>query len=196
MNMLNKEILKKTWLYKHFRNFLLWPKDLAYKLPLKRKFFLMMYQKNWMIDPCTSKRQKYWKKCGVNALGNFNVGADVYFDAQNAHYLTIEDGVWISSRCLILMHKRDLSDYHKGDDYRSQPSMCRAVRICKGAAVGMSCVIMPGVTIGEGAVIGTGSVVVQDIPAWTVAVGSPARVIRVLRTREEAMLLKKRILDR
>ena len=108
MNMLNREILKKTWLYKHFRNFLLWPKDLAYKLPLKRKFFLMMYHKNWMIDPCTSKRQKYWKKCGVNALGNFNVGADVYFDAQNAHYLTIEDGAWISSRCLILMNNRDI----------------------------------------------------------------------------------------
>ena len=186
------EILKKTWLYKHFRNFLLWPKDLAYKLPLKRKFFLMMYQKNWMIDPCTSKRQKYWKKCGVNALGNFNVGADVYFDAQNAHYLTIEDGVWISSRCLILMHKRDISNYYQGDNYRNQPSVSRKVRICRGAAIGMSSIIMPGVTIGEGAVIGTGSVVVNDIPAWSVAVGNPARVIRTLKNRKVVMSMKER----
>lgn len=38
-------------------------------------------------------------------------------------------------------------------------------------------VIVPGVHIGEGAVIGAGSVVTQDVPAWTVAAGAPARPI-------------------
>lgn len=168
----------------------MWPFDLAYKLPLKRNFFWMYYQKNWMIDPCSDKRQKYWKRCGVNALGKFNVGADVYFDAQNAHYLTIEEDVWIAARSLILMHKRDLSDYHKGERYRDQPSTARPVRICKGAVVGMASIVMPGVTIGEGAIVGAGSLVSKDIPAWTFAVGRPAKVVKELMTREEVQRLK------
>lgn len=52
--------------------------------------------------------------------------------------------------------------------------------IGRRVAIGMGCIIMPGVTIGEGAVIGAGSVVTKDIPAWTVAVGNPAKVIRQL----------------
>ena len=39
-------------------------------------------------------------------------------------------------------------------------------------------VVCPGVTIGDNCVIGAGSVVIKDIPANTVAAGSPCRVIR------------------
>jgi galactoside O-acetyltransferase len=38
--------------------------------------------------------------------------------------------------------------------------------------------VLPGVRIGAGAVIGAGSVVSRSIPAMTVAVGNPARVVR------------------
>lgn len=187
---MNKESLKQTWLYKHCRGLFMWPKDLAIKLPKKRKFFWMTYQKNWMIDPCSDKRQKYWKKCGVNATGKFNVGADVYFDAQNAHYLTIEEDVWIAARSLILMHKRDLTNYYKGDRYRDQPSTARKVKICRGAVIGMGTIVMPGVTIGEGAIVAAGSLVTQDIPAWTIAVGRPAKPVKTLVSREEYERLK------
>nr|MBV6630374.1 CatB-related O-acetyltransferase [Oceanococcus sp. HetDA_MAG_MS8] len=46
------------------------------------------------------------------------------------------------------------------------------------AYIGAGCFIKRGVSIGDGAVIGARSVVTQDIPAYTIAVGSPARVIR------------------
>jgi acetyltransferase-like isoleucine patch superfamily enzyme len=45
--------------------------------------------------------------------------------------------------------------------------------------VGTGVVIMPGVTIGDGAVIGASSVVTKDIPAYAIAVGAPAKVIRM-----------------
>ena len=36
--------------------------------------------------------------------------------------------------------------------------------------------IMPGVTIGEGAIVGGGAVVTKDVPAWTVVAGVPAKL--------------------
>ena len=44
--------------------------------------------------------------------------------------------------------------------------------------IGANAVVCPGVTIGDNCVIGAGSVVTRDIPAWSVAAGSPCRVIR------------------
>ncbi len=47
-----------------------------------------------------------------------------------------------------------------------------------GAWLGENVVVCPGVIIGRGAVIGANSVVVEDVPDHSVAVGAPARVVR------------------
>ena len=44
--------------------------------------------------------------------------------------------------------------------------------------IGMNCIILKGVTIGEGAIVGAGSVVTKDVPAWTLVAGNPAKVIK------------------
>ncbi|MDP1731965.1 MAG: DapH/DapD/GlmU-related protein [Devosia sp.] len=44
--------------------------------------------------------------------------------------------------------------------------------------IGHGAVVMPAVKIGNGAVIGSGAVVTRDVPAFAIAVGSPARVIK------------------
>lgn len=54
----------------------------------------------------------------------------------------------------------------------------RPVRIGHGAWIGDSVIVLPGVTIGDGAVIGAGSVVTKSVAAYAIAVGNPARVIR------------------
>lgn len=48
----------------------------------------------------------------------------------------------------------------------------------KGSLVGMESFVMPGVTIGEGAIVGAGSLVTKNIPAWTIATGRPAKVVK------------------
>ena len=47
----------------------------------------------------------------------------------------------------------------------------------------MRSIVMPGVTIGEGAIIGAGSVVTKDVPPYSVATGNPAVVVKVFPNR-------------
>jgi acetyltransferase-like isoleucine patch superfamily enzyme len=44
--------------------------------------------------------------------------------------------------------------------------------------IGENCMLMSGITIGDGAVIGARSIVTKNIPPYTIAVGSPARVTK------------------
>ena len=52
------------------------------------------------------------------------------------------------------------------------------VRIHKHAIIGANSVILPGVTIGEGAAIGAHSLVCKDCEPWTVYAGSPAKLLK------------------
>ncbi len=54
----------------------------------------------------------------------------------------------------------------------------KPIKVCSNAWVGMNCIILKGVTIGEGAIVGAGSVVTKDVPAWTIVAGNPARVVK------------------
>jgi len=44
--------------------------------------------------------------------------------------------------------------------------------------IGHGAIIMPNVTVGTGSIVGAGAVVTRDVPPYSVAVGTPARVIR------------------
>ena len=57
-------------------------------------------------------------------------------------------------------------------------TIARPVLIEDGVWIGGGSTILPGVTIGKNSVIGAGSVVVKDIPANSMAVGNPCRVIK------------------
>jgi acetyltransferase-like isoleucine patch superfamily enzyme len=64
------------------------------------------------------------------------------------------------------------------------PQNCDFVCLCKPVIIedhvwiGARAIILPGVTIGEGAVIGAGSVVTKSIAPYSIAVGNPAKVIK------------------
>ncbi len=60
------------------------------------------------------------------------------------------------------------------------------ISVDDGAWLGFGVIVLSGVHIGKGAVIGAGSVVVHDVPAGAIAVGSPARVIK-MRSQVKAM---------
>ncbi|TKW56286.1 putative acetyltransferase C18B11.09c [Colletotrichum tanaceti] len=59
------------------------------------------------------------------------------------------------------------------------------VRIEDDCWIGGGTIVLPGVTIGRGTTVGSGAVVTKSLPPYSVAVGSPARVIKTLQTVEE-----------
>jgi acetyltransferase-like isoleucine patch superfamily enzyme len=69
-------------------------------------------------------------------------------------------------------HETDVTSRRKGVEYAKE------VTIGNDCWIGGNTVIMPGVTIGNGCTIGAGSVVTKDIPPFSVAIGSPARVVK------------------
>lgn len=169
-----------------FRIIVKLPKYAFTQFKLYIKWLIFKIAKNWVvlnrIHP--GLRPWLWKLTGVNIKGKVSIGYDVYYDVGNAKYITIEDGTSITSRCLLLCHKRDMKNYRIGDDVNKLPYIKAPVKICKGVHLGMGSIVMPGVTIGEGAIIGAGSLVTKDIPAWTIAVGSPCKVVKEIELRK------------
>ncbi|MHB8362409.1 MAG: acyltransferase [Patescibacteria group bacterium] len=115
----------------------------------------------------------------------FSIGNNVFIDNVEIEdlypeFLKIEDDVVIAYGTRILVHDSSMNNLF-GD-----PIRFGKVIIKKGAYIGSKCIIMPGVTIGEGALIGAGSLVTHNVKDHMVAFGSPAKeYMKVIEYREK-----------
>ncbi len=83
----------------------------------------------------------------------------------------IGDDVLISANCTIASATHPVD----ADDRATHRVVAKPIRIHDRAWLGAGVILLPGVTVGEGAVIGAGSVVTRDVPAGRVVKGNPAR---------------------
>lgn len=90
--------------------------------------------------------------------------------------ITIGNDVWTGHHVYITDQNHGYENIDIPISQQSQPE--KPVVIGNGSWLGFGTVVLPGVTIGKHAVIGANSVVTHDIPDYSVAVGSPARVIK------------------
>lgn len=116
--------------------------------------------------------------CGKNIAVGKNIFINSGCKFQDQGGIVIDDGALIGHNVVLatLNHSlavRDRQDLIPGP-----------IRIGKNAWIGSNVTILPGVTVGDGAVVAAGAVVTKDVPAYTVAGGVPARVLRPL-TEEE-----------
>ncbi|MCJ8280929.1 MAG: acyltransferase [Rivularia sp. ALOHA_DT_140] len=90
--------------------------------------------------------------------------------------------VKIGKRCLIAAHSGIFANNHKYADpltyIADQGVTCKGITIEDDCWLGHAVTVIDGITIGKGSVIGAGSVVTKDIPPYSIAVGTPARVIK------------------
>lgn len=104
-------------------------------------------------------------------------GANVGFNCElfSASRVAIGRHVLMAAYSYIIGGDHDFSDASKPVLLQSRTSA--GVTVGDGVWMGAAAKVLDGVTIGEHAVIGAGALVRSDIPAYSVAVGLPARVV-------------------
>lgn len=103
-----------------------------------------------------------------------------YFNISTISSITIGNGVLMGRWVTILDNAHGKTDY---ESLKIPPCERRLytksdVKIDNNVWIGDKVTILSGVHIGEGAVVGANSVVTKDIPAYSVAAGIPAKVIK------------------
>ena len=115
-------------------------------------------------------------------IGN-DVQVNDYVHIAAIQNVSIGDHSLIASKVFISDHNHGQyaepdPDSHPDIPPAERPLVSNPVRIGARVWIGEHVCIMPGVSIGDGAIIGAGAIVTTDIPANTIAVGSPARVVK------------------
>jgi len=124
------------------------------------------------------------------------IGHNTILKAYFKNKLIIGDYTWIGQGCFfhsaggitigkavgIGPYVKILTSTHKEEELDKPILFCeiefKEVIIEDGCDIGIGTIILPGVRIGEGSIIGAGAVVTKSIKPYSVAVGSPAKIIR------------------
>ena len=131
-------------------------------------------------------------------FGAVGDGADIQprFSCDYGCNIRLGERAFINYNCVFL----DCAPIEIGDDLQMAPAVqlytathpldratraagleyARPIRIGDGVWIGGGVIVLPGITIGNGCVVGAGSVVTRDLPPGSLAVGNPARIIRLL----------------
>ena len=109
------------------------------------------------------------------ALANVTIGNNVFINNNLLMMalggITIEDDVTIAEGASLISNNHD--------PYDRMILTCKPVMVKKGAWIGAKSIVLPGVCVGKYTIVGAGSVVTKDVPDYAVAVGSPAKVIKM-----------------
>ena len=148
--------------------------DTEYVMSLVRKIVAKIGQDSYIVPPfrCDYGDHVF---IGNNTYINYNC---CFLDSAK---VTIGDYVYMGPNCNIFTPCHPI--HH---ELRKEKVTEYALPVTVGSHswIGGDVVITPGVTIGENCVIGAGSVVTKDIPANSIAVGNPCKVIRQINDKD------------
>lgn len=113
---------------------------------------------------------------GSNTTVGDNFFMNVNGKLMDSGKITIGNNVMLAPNVSLITeeHPQDAAIRNQALEYAHPITLGDNVWLCTNVLV------LPGVTIGENTVVGAGSVVTKDLPANSLAVGNPARVIRAV----------------
>ena len=135
----------------------------------------------WSKSPLPTLTVALHRWRGVKIGKDVFIGDTVHLDLFHPNLITIEDNVSIGMRTMIFTHASNWSPFLS----KVYPRQTAAVVIGKGCWIAPSCIILPGVSIGENSVVGSGSIVLKDVEPYTVVVGNPARLIKKIDRKDD-----------
>lgn len=152
---------------------------------------------------------KYLDEAGIRHKGSMYF--EPPFHCEYGSHIEIGEGFYANTGCVML----DVGRITIGDNVLFGPNVSLytaghpihpesrksgyeygiPIKIGDNVWIGGSCVVLPGVTIGNNVVIGAGSVVTKDIPDNVCAAGNPCRVIREITEADRPYYYKDRKFD-
>jgi acetyltransferase-like isoleucine patch superfamily enzyme len=117
-------------------------------------------------------------------IGHFNV-------LEASHGLTIEEGVQITTHCVITTHSSHQSIRLYGASYAGKEMIGYvkgSVTVGKYSFIGPHSTVMPGTIIGKGSLVHAYSYVRGEFPDFSIIGGNPAKVLGDTRTIDRALL--------
>lgn len=109
----------------------------------------------------------------VNISNNVHIGSEVKIQNNVSVYegVEIEDGVFLGPSCVFTNDLTPRARYPKGHDNYKR------TLVKEGASIGANATIVCGHTIGKCAMVAAGAVVTEDVEAYALVVGVPARQV-------------------
>jgi len=129
------------------------------------------------LAPVYQFRSSMYRKCGVKVGKNVYIGFLVMMDGEFPEFIEIGDESSIGPGVSIMAHSGASPFHQRFKIYHEGP---KKVTIERGVWLAAGSIILPGVTIGEGAIVAAGSVVSRDVPQYTMVAGNPARAVKKL----------------
>lgn len=139
------------------------------------RFWPRVWSVIWLIpawfSPHSSLRVFFHRLRGVRIGSDVEIGYFAIIGNVDPSRIVIKDGATITARCTLLEHDNGLH-YSRGGDVKAG-----VTTIGKRAFIGIGSVVLPGVTVGDGALVGALSLVNRDVPDGAIVGGVPARSI-------------------
>ena len=162
---------------------------------IKRQLWDVVYALFFRTVP--RSRAMAWKRFLLRAFGA-KIAKNVRIESTATFWapwnLSIGENSWIGGGArlysvdkltiganVVISQEADLCTASHDITKPNRPLVTAPIRIEDGVWIGARAIVLPGITIGEGAVVAAGAVVTKDVAPWTVVGGNPARVIK---TRE------------
>ena len=135
---------------------------------------------NFIFNHCGNQgRARLLKKCkGVSIGKNGEIYKGVSFGSE-PYLITLGDNVRITTGVKFCTHDGGMWVI-RNLGYNSEADLFGKITVGNNVHIGWNAIIMPNVSIGNNVIIGCGSIVTHDIPDNSVAVGSPAKVIKTI----------------
>lgn len=168
----------------YFKNFLVISYEFVMGLIMSLpRYSLFLYIKKLFLNSVGAKVGKgvvIYPGVWISPGRNLVIGDDV--DLSRNVLITSSGGVEIGDRALIGYGTQILSSNHTipiiGEKFPISGDDHKKVLIEKDTWIGANCIILPGITIEQGAVVAAGSIVTKNVKANAIVAGNPAKLIR------------------
>ncbi len=173
LNVLKKwRVMNPFYTYSYFNNLVV--SIIDHMPPYLRDVIFKMVFKNFGTGSFIDYKFyfRYGQKISIGRNVTINRGCTIYPSYKVASaFVIIRDNAVLSPQVTLIGAGHEINSLQL-------PDKAASIEIGENCFIGTGAIIRYGVTLGEGSVVASGSVVVKDVPPWSVVAGIPAKVIK------------------